>query len=50
MVKEEFGFFLPYLILKKSKRIKKVSFEKLLDEKYKIQDTLTLKTKDYLLF
>ena len=26
MVKEEFGFFLPYLILKRSKRIKKASF------------------------
>ncbi|KKN56232.1 hypothetical protein LCGC14_0574390 [marine sediment metagenome] len=49
MVKEEFGFFLPYLILKRSKRIKKVSFEKLINEKYKIQDILTFKTSDSLL-
>ncbi len=47
MVKEDFGYFLPYLILKKSKRIKKVKFERLLDESYQIQDILTLKTSDY---
>jgi len=47
MVKEEFGYYLPYLILKRSKRIKKVRLEKLLDDRYKIQDTLTFKTTDY---
>ena len=47
-VNEEFGYYLPYLLLKRSKRIKTVRFERLLDEKYKIQDTLTLKTTDYL--
>ncbi len=40
--------FLPYLILKRSKRIKKSKFEKLLDDNYRIQDTITLKTTDYL--
>ncbi len=47
-VKEEFGYYLPYLLLKRSKKIKKVRFERLLDENYKIQDTLTIKTTDYL--
>jgi hypothetical protein len=47
MVKEDFGYYLPYLILKRSRRIKKVKFERLLDEKYRIQDTLTLKAIDY---
>ncbi|MFW9998911.1 MAG: hypothetical protein ACFE9Q_11385 [Candidatus Hodarchaeota archaeon] len=30
LVKEEFGYFLPYLLLKKSRRIKKVKFGKTL--------------------
>ena len=47
-VKGEFGYYLPYLLLKRSKKIKKVRFERLLDEKYKIQDTLTIKAIDYL--
>ncbi|KKL22724.1 hypothetical protein LCGC14_2432590 [marine sediment metagenome] len=47
MIKEEFGYFLPYLILKRSKRIKNVSFGKLIDEEYKIQETLTFKTTDF---
>ena len=46
-VKERFGYFLPYLLLKRSKRIKKVIFEKLLDENYKIQDVITIKKSDY---
>ncbi len=47
-VKEEFGYYLPYLLLKRSKKIKKVRFERLLDENYRIQDTLTIKGTDYL--
>ncbi len=46
-VKEEFGYYLPYLLLKRSKRIKTVKFEKLLNEQYKIQDMLTIKVNDY---
>ncbi len=49
MVGEEFGYFLPYLILKRSKKkIKKVRFERLLDENYNIQDTIVVRTIDYL--
>ena len=49
LVREEFGYFLPYLILKRSKKkIKKVRFERLLDEKYNVQDTLVMRTSDYL--
>ena len=48
MVKEEFGYYLPHLLLKRSKRIKKVRFEKLINEKYKVQDTLTFKISDFL--
>lgn len=47
MVKEEFGYYLPYLILKRSKRIKKAKFERLLDKRYQIQDILTIKASDY---
>ncbi|KKN32026.1 hypothetical protein LCGC14_0817850, partial [marine sediment metagenome] len=47
-VKEKFGYFLPYLLLKRSKRIKKVIFEKLLDENYKIQDMIKIKKSDYI--
>ncbi len=47
LVKEQFGYFLPYLILKKSKRIKKIKFERLLDKKYNIQDTISINTSDY---
>lgn len=47
-VKEEFGYYLPYLLLKRSKKIKKLGFERLLDETYKIQDCLTLKVADYM--
>jgi len=46
-VKEQFGYFLPYLILKKSKRIKKIKFERLLDKKYNIQDTISIRVSDY---
>ncbi len=48
MVKEEFGYYLPHLLLKRSKRIKKVRFEKLINEKYKVQDTVTFKISDFL--
>ncbi|MBA7700501.1 hypothetical protein ES703_109215 [subsurface metagenome] len=47
LVREEFGYFLPYLILKRSKRIKKVRFERLLDEKYNLQDTICVRISDY---
>ena len=47
-VKDEFGYYLPYLLLKRSKNIKKVRFERLLDERYKIQDILTVNATDYL--
>ena len=47
-VKEEFGYYLPYLLLKRSKKIKKVRFERLLDKNYRIQETLTIKSTDYL--
>ncbi len=48
LVREEFGYFLPYLILKRSKKkIKKVRFERLLDEKYNIQDTIVIRISDY---
>ena len=47
-VKDEFGYYLPYLLLKRSKKIKKVKFERLLDERYKIQDILTVNATDYL--
>ncbi|GAH57975.1 unnamed protein product [marine sediment metagenome] len=47
LVREEFGYFLPYLILKRSKRIKKVRFERLLDENYNLQDTICVRIYDY---
>ena len=47
MVKEEFGYYLPYLLLKKSRRIMKVKFERLLNENYENQDTITVRTSDY---
>ncbi len=46
-VKEEFGYYLPHLLLKRSKKIKRVRFERLLDDKYRIQDTLIIKAADY---
>ncbi|MFX1349470.1 MAG: competence protein CoiA family protein [Promethearchaeota archaeon] len=48
LVEEEFGYFLPYLILKRSKRIKKVRFGKTINENYNVQEVLTFKTTDYL--
>ncbi len=48
VVKEEFGYFLPYLLLKRSRRIKKRQFERLLDEKYNIQNTITIRSSDYI--
>ena len=46
-VKEQFGYYLPYLLLKRSKKIRKVRFERILDDHYRIQDTLTIKVADY---
>jgi len=48
LVREEFGHYLPYLLLKRSKRIKKARFERLLDEKYNIQDTIIVNISDYI--
>ncbi len=48
VVKEEFGYYLPYLLLKRSRRIKKRKFEILLDEKYKIQNMITIRSSDYI--
>ena len=47
-VEKRFGFFLPYLILKKSRKIKKIKVEKVLDDKYAIQDVISIKISDYL--
>jgi len=47
-VKERYGFHLPHLLLKKSNKIKKVKIEKLLDEKYTINDVMTIRISDYL--
>ncbi len=47
-VKGRYGFHLPYLLLKKSKKIKKEKTEKLLDDNYKIQDVITVRISDYL--
>lgn len=47
-VKNRYGFYLPHLLLKKSKKIKKVNIEKLLDEKYNIHDVITVRISDYL--
>lgn len=48
LVQEEFGYFLPYLILKRSKTIKKRRFERLQDENYNIQDTIVITIADYI--
>jgi hypothetical protein len=42
LVKERFGYYLPYLILKRSMKINKVKFERILDENYNLQDTITI--------
>ncbi|TKJ23690.1 MAG: hypothetical protein CEE43_03230 [Promethearchaeota archaeon Loki_b32] len=47
-VKNQYGFHLPHLILKKSKKIKKISIIKLLDDKYNIHDVITVRISDYL--
>ncbi len=47
-VKNRYGFYLPHLLLKKSKKIKKVKIEKLLDEKYNIHYIITFRISDYL--
>ena len=48
LVKGEYGYFLPYLILKRSRKIKKVKFGKTVDERYNVQEILTLRTTDYM--
>ncbi len=47
-VKGRYGFHLPHLIIKKSKKIKKVNVEKLIDDNYNIQDVITVRISDYL--
>ncbi|UCD02158.1 MAG: hypothetical protein JSV23_03850 [Promethearchaeota archaeon] len=47
-VKERYGFYLPYLLLKKSKKIKRVKIERLLGENYNINDVMTIRISDYL--
>ncbi len=47
-VEKRFGFFLPYLILKKSNKIKKIKIERILDNDYKVQDVILIRTSDYL--
>jgi hypothetical protein len=46
LVKEEFGYYLPYLILKRSKRIRKERFEKVLGDNYQVTNMITVKIKD----
>lgn len=47
-VKNRYGYYLPHLMLKKSKKIKKVNIDKLLDEKYNLHDVITVRISDYL--
>lgn len=47
-VKKQYGFHLPHLLLKKSKKIKKIKIEKLLDEKNNICDLISVRISDYL--
>ena len=47
-VKGRYGFHLPHLIIKKSKKIKKEKVEKLIDDNYNIQDVITVRISDYL--
>jgi competence CoiA-like predicted nuclease len=48
LVKEEYGYYLPYLILKRSRKINKIKFGKTIDEKYKVRELITFRTTDYL--
>ena len=47
-VKDKYGFHLPHLIIKKSRKIKKVNVKKLIDDNYNIQDVITVRISDYL--
>ncbi|MFX0039554.1 MAG: competence protein CoiA family protein [Promethearchaeota archaeon] len=47
-LKHRYGFHLPYLLLKKSQKIKKVNIEKLFDERYNINDVITIQITDYI--
>lgn len=47
-VKDRFGSYLSRLLLKNSSRIKKIRYEKVLDERYNIQEVLTVRISDYL--
>ena len=47
-VKNRYGFHLPHLLLKKSKKIKKEKTQRLLDDSYNIQDVVFVRISDYL--
>ena len=47
-VKGKYGSHLPHLIIKKSKKIKKVNIDKLIDDNYNIQNIITVRISDYL--
>ena len=47
-IKAKYGSHLPFLLLNKSTKIKKVNIEKLFDENYDIKDIITIRISDYL--
>lgn len=47
-IKNHYGFHLPYLLLKKSNKIKKVNTKRLFVENYRIKETITIKISDYI--
>lgn len=47
-VEERFGYFLPHLLIKKSRKIKKLGIEKVVDNKWHIHECITIKISDYL--
>lgn len=47
-VKARYGLYLPHLLLKKSKTIKKLNLEKFFDENYNIKYKITVQISDYL--
>ncbi|MFX0002855.1 MAG: competence protein CoiA family protein [Candidatus Hodarchaeota archaeon] len=47
-LKHKYGFHLPYLLLKKSQKIKKINIENLFDERYNTNDVITVKVADYI--
>jgi hypothetical protein len=46
-LKVQYGFHLPYLLLKKSRKIKKLNLEKIIDQKYEINEIIRVKVSDY---